>query len=88
MGRKRTRKSEQPTSECTHVLDTMAAEIAEGVELLRPHYPHDETVCSNSEHDETLHRRALSMLDERYRKGHWPSAEEIEARARQDAEAP
>jgi hypothetical protein len=51
-------------------LEIMAAEINECVDLLRPHYPNAT--------DEELHNRAETMRAERYKKGRWPSGEEIE----------
>jgi hypothetical protein len=55
-------------------LASMVAELAECVEILRPHYPRKP--------DAWLHSRALSMRDERWRVGRWPSPEELAARAK------
>jgi hypothetical protein len=43
---------------------TLLAELAEGVELLRPHYPEAS--------DEELRARAAGLLGRRYAEGRWP----------------
>lgn len=56
---------------------TLKAELDECIELLRPHYS-DAT-------DEELHARAEWMRPKRYAAGRWPTAEEIEAKAKEEA---
>jgi hypothetical protein len=46
------------------VFQTILAEIAEAVELMRPHFPADD--------DDALRDRALAWRAERYVTGHWP----------------
>jgi hypothetical protein len=55
----------------TNILETLQAELDECVALLRPHYPNED--------DNALRERAVRLRPERYEKGRWPSAEEIEA---------
>jgi hypothetical protein len=50
-------------------LETLKAELDEGVALLRPHYP-EET-------DVQLRDHALYLRSERYARGRWPSDDEI-----------
>jgi hypothetical protein len=60
-------------------LQAMMEEIAEGVELLRPHYPEAD--------ERELDFRAQTLKGEKHRRGSWPSAEEIAARAASEREA-
>jgi hypothetical protein len=79
MGKQKTRRVE-PTPLNTYNLETMAAEIDECVELLRPHYPDAD--------EEALRNHARCLRSERYERGHWPSAKEIAAaKAVEDAAA-
>jgi hypothetical protein len=59
-------------------LQAMIEEIAEGVELLRPHYPEAD--------ERELGFRAQALKDEKHRRGNWPAAEEIAARAASERE--
>jgi hypothetical protein len=54
-------------------------EMAEGVELLRPHYPEAD--------ERELGFRAQTLKAEKHRRGSWASAEEIAARAASEREA-
>jgi hypothetical protein len=74
------RRSRKPpaVADATDLLKTLEAEIDEGAELLRPFYP-------DAGGDE-LRDRALSLLRNRYARGHWPTAEEIEAKKAEEAE--
>lgn len=70
--RKRNKKAGETRTNTIDFLRVMQAELDEGVQLLRPHYPE----ASNSE----LCSRAASLLRwQRYAQGRWPTAEEIEA---------
>ena len=51
------------------LLSTMADEIAEAVEILRPHYPEDG--------EADLRQRAEALRGERYQSGRWPSSDEL-----------
>jgi hypothetical protein len=51
------------------VFQTILAEIAEAVELMRPHFPNDD--------DDALRDRALACRAERYQTGHWPDFNEM-----------
>jgi hypothetical protein len=51
------------------VLVTMADEIAEAVEILRPHYPEDG--------EADLRQRAAALRAQRYQSGRWPSSSTI-----------
>jgi hypothetical protein len=51
------------------LLATMADEIAEAVEILRPHYPEDG--------EADLRQRAAVLRGERYQSGRWPSSDEL-----------
>jgi hypothetical protein len=51
------------------VLATMADELAEAVELQRPHFPADD--------DKTLRGRAEAWRAKRYQNGHWPDFAEL-----------
>jgi hypothetical protein len=51
------------------VLTTIADEIAEVVELMRPYFPGDD--------EDTLRDRAMALRAERYRIGHWPDFKEV-----------
>jgi len=53
----------------TDILETMRAEIAEAVELMRPHFPQDS--------EDTLIKRAESLRARRYQDGHWPDFVEM-----------
>jgi hypothetical protein len=59
-------------------LQAMLDEIAEGVELLRPHYPDVD--------ERELSFRAQTLKNEKHRCGSWPSAEELAARAASERE--
>jgi hypothetical protein len=61
------------------ILETMRAELDEGVALLRPHYPDDD--------DDALCDRAMYWRPWRYSRGRWPSVEEIEAKKAKEIEA-
>ena len=50
----------------TDILATMKAELVEGAEFLRAHYPDDSA--------EDLHYRALGLRQLFYRHGGWPAA--------------
>jgi hypothetical protein len=52
-----------------NLLENLKAEIIEGADLLRLHYPDAS--------DDELHNRAQTMLSERYRRGRWPTVAEI-----------
>jgi hypothetical protein len=54
---------------CPDMLVTLANEIAEAVELMRPHFPADDKA--------TLRRRAEFFRPDRYRMGHWPDFAQI-----------
>jgi hypothetical protein len=58
------------------IIETLKAEIAEAVEMMRPHFPGDS--------EDSLCHRAESLRAQRYRDGHWPDFAEI---ARKEAEA-
>ena len=58
------------------ILATMAAELDECAELLRPHYPKASK--------KQLRAIATSMRAERYQTGQWPSDEEIKSRAEKE----
>jgi hypothetical protein len=60
-------------------LQAMMEEIAEGVELLRPHYPEAD--------ERELGFRAQTLKNEKHRRGSWPDAEELAARAASEREA-
>jgi hypothetical protein len=60
-------------------LQAMLDEIAEGVELLRPHYPEAD--------ERELGFRAQWLKNEKHRSGSWPAAEELAARAASEREA-
>ena len=51
------------------ILVTMASEIDEAVELMRPHFPDSD--------DASLRRRAVSLRWRRYQEGRWPDFAEI-----------
>jgi hypothetical protein len=51
------------------VLGTLLDEIAEAVELMRPHFPTDG--------DDALRHRAMALRSQRYRVGHWPDFEQL-----------
>jgi hypothetical protein len=57
----------------TDILATMADEVAEAVEILRPHYPQD----SESE----LRHRAEGLRANRYQTGRWPASDELAEKA-------
>jgi hypothetical protein len=59
------------------ILETLKAELDEGVAHLRPHYP-DET-------DECLRDRAMWWRPGRYEKGRWPTDKEIETQKAKEA---
>jgi hypothetical protein len=66
----------------TRAIDGLQAtmeEIAEGVELLRPHYPGAD--------ERELGFRAQTLKNEKHRRGSWPGAEELAARAASEREA-
>jgi hypothetical protein len=46
------------------VFHTIIDEIAEAIELQRPHFPADD--------EDALRGRAIALRAERYRIGHWP----------------
>jgi hypothetical protein len=60
-------------------LQATMEEIAEGVELLRPHYPEAD--------EKELDFRAQTLKAEKHRRGSWASAEELAARAASEREA-
>jgi hypothetical protein len=60
-------------------LQAMIDEIAEGVELVRPHYPEAD--------ERELKFRAQTLRNEKHRRGSWPGAEELAARAASEREA-
>jgi len=60
-------------------LQSMIEEISEGVELLRPHYPDAD--------ERELNFRSQTLKNEKHRRGTWPSAEELAARAASEREA-
>ena len=51
------------------ILETMASEIAEAVELMRPHFPDSD--------EASLRQRAMAQRRHLYQKGHWPDFAEI-----------
>jgi hypothetical protein len=59
------------------ILETMKAEIAEAVELMRPHFP--------SFNEDSLRRRAESLRAQRYRDGHWPDFAAMAKKETEDA---
>ena len=64
-------KRRKPTTE-TRPIDsfaTLLAEIAEAVELMRPHFPND--------YEDALRHRATTLRAERYRTGRWPDFEQL-----------
>jgi hypothetical protein len=63
------KKATAPKSSTTDILETMRAELAEGVEILRPLYPEEK--------DKELRRRAQDLRGWRYEQGRWPTAEEL-----------
>ena len=63
MTARRRKKPQHSTVKSTNILDTLLDEIAEAVELMRPHFPDDD--------DDTLRDRALARRAERYQTGHW-----------------
>ncbi len=65
-----------------NVLATLADEIAEAIELQRPHFPNDD--------DDTLRARAKAWRQVRYANGRWPDfarVAEAEAAAADDGES-
>jgi hypothetical protein len=62
----------------TDILETMRAELAEAVELMRPHFP--------EESDSDLLNRAECWRPWRYQKGRWPDFAEM-AKQKEQAEA-
>jgi hypothetical protein len=64
---KQTKKPAAPAP--TDILDTLAGEVAEAVEILRPHYPQDS--------ETELHHRAKALRRKRYERGRWPSSDEL-----------
>jgi hypothetical protein len=50
------------------ILETLKAEIEEGIEILRPHYPIDADLRTIAEY----------WRPQFYQRGRWPTAEEIE----------
>jgi hypothetical protein len=52
-----------------NILATMRDEIAEAVELMRPHFPADD--------DDALRRRAEASRSRRYANGTWPDFAEV-----------
>jgi hypothetical protein len=60
-------------------LQATMEEIAEGFELLRPHYPAADDI--------ELGFRAQTLKNEKHRRGSWPDAEELAARAASEREA-
>ena len=79
-------KRRKPTTE-TRPIDsfaTLLAEIAEAVELMRPHFSNDD--------EDALRHRATTLRAARYRDGHWPdfaqlAEEELERQAANEAHA-
>lgn len=72
---KKQKKAAPQPSPATGVslLENLRAEIAEGVELLKPHYPE----AGEAE----LQDQAQGMLGKRYATGRWPTADELAAKA-------
>jgi hypothetical protein len=63
------------------VLATMLDEIAEAIELQRPHFPNDD--------DDALRARAEAWRSRRYAAGHWSDfAEVAKAEAATDSASP
>jgi hypothetical protein len=65
-----------PVHDATNCLESMKAEIAEGIEIIRPIWPED------SEGD--LRSRAELLRGERYLKGRWPTVGELKRRKRDE----
>ena len=63
----------------TDILATMADEIAEAVEILRPHYPQDRKP--------ELRHRAEGLRAQRYQTGPWPASDELAEKAWEEAHA-
>jgi hypothetical protein len=57
------------------ILETMRAELAEAVKLMRPHFPEDD--------ESALLTRAVNWRQHRYQNGRWPDFAEV---AKQEAE--
>jgi hypothetical protein len=74
----RSRKVLPPTATGVDVLETIKAEMIEGGELLRPHYPDDD--------EEQLSERVMSLLRDKYARGRWPTDEEIKIMKAQDTQ--
>jgi hypothetical protein len=67
---KKTRKPRlQFATKSIDVFQTMIDEIAEAVELMRPHFPADD--------EDALRDRAMAWRAERYQIGHWPNFKEM-----------
>jgi hypothetical protein len=66
-------------SRAVNGLQATMDEIAEGVELLRPHYPEAD--------ERELNFRAQTLKSEKHRRGSWPTAEDLAARAASEREA-
>jgi|SRR5690349_13563465 hypothetical protein len=66
-----TKKQSKPAAEIKtiSVLGTLLDEIAEAVELMRPHFPTDD--------DDALRHRAMALRAKRYRVRHWPDFEQL-----------
>ena len=61
----------------TDILETMADEIAEAVEILRPHHPQDSEAA--------LRHRAEGLRSKRYQSGRWPTSDELAEKAWEEA---
>jgi hypothetical protein len=59
------------------ILETMKAEIAEAVEMMRPHFPGFD--------EDSLRRRAESLRAQKYRDGRWPDFAEMARKETEDA---
>jgi hypothetical protein len=60
------------------ILKTMCAEIAEAIDLMRPHFPQDS--------EDALFTRAETWRQDRYQKGKWTDFAEVAEQERIKAE--
>jgi hypothetical protein len=69
MAKKRRKTATAINIKSIDVLATILDEIAEAVELMRPHFPGDD--------EDALRSRAEAWRSERYAAGHWPDFAEV-----------
>jgi hypothetical protein len=61
--------TDEPIRKVSDLLETLKAETAEAIEMMRPHFPNRS--------EDSLRQLAEALRSERYRSGRWPDFAEI-----------